>query len=164
MRNLRCWTVFAMIGIAALAGAVGCQQTNDQVPDYHIVQQIRNTPPEPENQTPLLVDDAMQLRDWDRSTAHYANGNTIAGPTGFLFEPRWNQPEWTYAALETPLFMVQTLASPLVLIVTPPWTPIMYTGVTVGPTYTAMPVLPPAQGAAASSAPLAPVAPATQPY
>jgi len=50
----------------------------------------RVQPPQPDrlNDAPLLVDEAMQIRDWDRSTAYYANGNTVAGHTRLTFEPK----------------------------------------------------------------------------
>ena len=107
------------------------------------IQKRANSAPEPVNESPLVVDGAMQLRDWDRSVAVYQNGDTIAFPTGFLYEPKWGQPEYHYYFIETPLFIGQTLGMPIVFVMTPPWTPTTYTGVTVGQTYTAMPVLPP---------------------
>ena len=106
------------------------------------LQKVENTPAERENQAPIMVDPAMQLRNWDRSTAYYGNGNVVAGPTGFRYIPRWGQPEPFYVAEEVPLFIAQTIALPVVLILTPPWTPELYTGVTVEPTYTAMPPVP----------------------
>ena len=46
----------------------------------------REQPPAPVNDTPLVVDEAMQIRDWDRSTNYYANGATVAGGTGYVWE------------------------------------------------------------------------------
>jgi hypothetical protein len=111
----------------------------------------------------------MQLRDWQRVSAEYANGDTPAGPTGFLYEPRWNQPEWTYAVIETPLFLGQTIALPVVFVMTPPWTPVTYKGATIEATYNAMPALPGSPSETMPTAAPAPVvsesgaAPATQP-
>jgi hypothetical protein len=96
-----------------------------------------------ENTTPLTVDGAMELRDWNRSTSLYSNGGTPAGPTGFLFEERWYEPNWTYSVVETPLFVAQTLALPVTLAIAPPWTTVIYHGDRIGPTYTAMPPVPP---------------------
>lgn len=107
-----------------------------------LIQPVRNSPPATLNPAPLVVDQAMQLRDWDRVTAHYSNGDTVAGPTGFPYEARWGQPEWAYSVIEPPLFVGQTVALPVSLVITPPWTPIRYTGETVETTYTAMPPLP----------------------
>jgi hypothetical protein len=107
-----------------------------------LLQPVRNSQPAAPNPTPLVVDQAMQVRDWDRVTAAYSNGDTIAGPTGFPYEARWYQPEWRYAAIEPPLFVGQSVALPVTLIFTPPWTAIRYTGETVETSYTAMPPLP----------------------
>jgi hypothetical protein len=109
---------------------------------------VRNEPPSRLNDAPLIVDGAMQLRDWSRSTAFYANGDTIAGPTDFPFEIRRNAPWWDYAFGEAPLMVVQTLMLPGMLIIDPPWEDRRYTGVTIEPTYTAMPAVPPSPAGA----------------
>src|SRR5262249_49027685 len=68
---------------------------------------------------------------------------TIAGPVGYFYHPRpYQQPEIMYAVEESPLFVAQTLALPVTLVLVPPWEPIRYTGDTVLPTYNAMPALP----------------------
>jgi hypothetical protein len=121
----------ALVGLVCVGG--GCQFT----------QRVQNSPPELTSSTPMIVDGAMQIREWDRSTALYSNGDTVAGPTGFRYEARWYQPEWRYPIIETPLFVGQTLALPVTLALTPPWSEMRYTGVTVEPTHTAMPLLPP---------------------
>jgi hypothetical protein len=128
------------------------------------VQRIRNAPPDTPGDAPLLVDQAMQIRDWDRSTALYANGDTIAGNTGFWYQPRWHQPEWVYPIIETPLFVGQTLALPVTLSIQPPWKQVNYTGVSMEPTYSAMPPLPPPATVEASPAEAQPQpSPPTQP-
>ncbi|HMB96478.1 MAG TPA: hypothetical protein VKK61_10605, partial [Tepidisphaeraceae bacterium] len=97
--------------VVAMLG--GCQMSSPLEP-------IKYEPRIGENTTPLLVDQAMQVRDWKLSTSNYANGNVPAGPTGFLFEESWNEPEWTYAVVETPLFIGQVLALPVTLALDPP--------------------------------------------
>jgi len=149
------------LGGAMIALGSGCSSMSEQIPRWPIVQRVKNSPPAPVNDAPLIIDAAMQARDWDRSTAYYASGDTIAGSTGFLYEPAWNEPGWFYAAEETPLFIVQAVASPVTVALIPPWKSIRWTGETVEPTYTAMPVLPPAHYEAAPSAP--PVNPEPQP-
>src|SRR5262245_61404853 len=140
-------TVLGMIGLSfALGGCTTCP-----------IQKNANTPPEPENETTVIVDGAMQIRDWDRSVAYYANGDTIAYPTLFNYQPHWYQPEPYYYFIETPLFICQTLCLPIAAVITPPWVPTKYTGVTVGQTYTAMPVLPPTMATAQPLAPPEPV-------
>ncbi|HVT87507.1 MAG TPA: hypothetical protein VHD56_01535 [Tepidisphaeraceae bacterium] len=124
--------------IALLSGVVlsvtGCSM---QCP----IQHVNNSVNEPQSQAPMLVDEAMQNRDWNRSEATYANGNIIAGPTGFLYQTRWDQPTWVYPLEESPLFVGQTIGLPITLTRTPPWTPILYKGGNGEPTYTAMPPL-----------------------
>src|SRR5450432_1038702 len=92
-------TIVSLGGLLAMVLLGGCSSM--QCP----IQRVQNAPPAAENTTPLVIDQAMQVRDWDRVTAHYANGDTIAGPTGTPYEVRWNQPAWEYVALETPLFV-----------------------------------------------------------
>ena len=50
-------------------------------------QRVPSPQPDRLNDAPLLVDEAMQIRTWDRSTAYYASGNTVAGHTRVTFEP-----------------------------------------------------------------------------
>jgi hypothetical protein len=123
------------------------------------LQKVENTPPEPVNPETVVMDPAMQLRTWDASTAYYGNGNVVAGPTEFPYIPRWGQPEPYYVVEETPLFLGQAALIWIPMIFTPPWTPVLYTGVTVEPTYTAMPLVPPRSEPTAEPM----VAPTTQP-
>jgi hypothetical protein len=125
------------VGGAVVMALSGCQG------DSNPFARARNTPPEPLNAEPLMVDEAMQLRDWNRVTALYASGDTAAGATGFPFTTRQDQPEWRYAALETPLFVFQAIALPVNLIIAGPTREIHYAGATIEPTHTAMPPLPP---------------------
>lgn len=146
------------IGGGALFFLTGCQSTHFTNP----YQRIGKASQDQLSTEPLTIDGAMQQRDWERSTAVYANGDTIAGPTGFWYEPRPDQPEWRYAVLETPLFVFQTVALPVTLAITPPWTNMRYTGAEVGTTYTAMPPLPPSYATAEINATPA-MMPTTQP-
>jgi hypothetical protein len=148
---LRSKWILAMCGLALVLSA-GCKHSNEtatispqEKPDksLHLLQRSRSEPPDVLNDTPLIVDGAMQLRDWGRSTAFYTNGDTVAGPTGFLYEPRWYQPEWRYAVLEAPLSLGQTIILPIVAIFEPPWEQKHYTGATIEPTSNAMPAVPP---------------------
>jgi hypothetical protein len=127
------------------------------------IQKVENSKPEPENESTVIVDGAMQIRDWSRSVAYYQNGDTMAYPTLFLYQPHWNQPEYYYYFIETPLFIGQTIAMPIAAVITPPWVATRYTGVTVGSTYTAMPVLPPSMATAQPIAPPEPVPAPEQP-
>src|SRR5215207_2253812 len=57
------------------------------------------------NNTPLVVDEAMQVRDNERTTAYYANGATVAGGTGYIWQTHEAvKPEhrrWTDAPVAT---------------------------------------------------------------
>lgn len=119
---------------AAMVTAGGCAM---QCP----FDRVQNSAAEQEDSYVPVADPAMQLRRWERATANYANGNVEAGPTGFLYQPARGQPEVAYVVEEVPLFIGQAVLSPVVLIMTPPWTAVNYTGVTVNPTYTAMPMV-----------------------
>ena len=92
---------------------------------------------------PPPPDEAMALRDWQQSSAIYANTSTVAGNTGFFWMPRWDQPEWVYPLVDTPIFLANVVALPVSFIMTPPWKPVEYRSATVPPTFTAMPPLPP---------------------
>jgi len=153
-----------------LALGVGCSSSGSNSSSWCPIRKVQNAPPDELNDSPLVVDGAMQLRDWQRAPAQYANGDTPAGPTEFPYEPKWNQPGWVYPVVETPLFVGQGIFMPITMIFTPPWTLVMWKGATIDTTYTAMPALPPApevpdtavpMETAPSSAPV--VAPATQP-
>jgi hypothetical protein len=118
-----------IMGAAAMVGGFGCQMHQNALPDPVIA------PPPP--------DEAMALRDWQQSSAVYANTSTVAGNTGFMFMPKWDQPEWVYPLLDAPIFLLNVVTLPYSLIVTPPWKPVEYRSATIEPTYTAMPPLPP---------------------
>jgi hypothetical protein len=107
------------------------------------VQSIKNTPPESLTAPEIDVDVAMQARDWDQVTAGYASGATVAGPIGFLYEPRRDRPLWQQQATEIPTFMINTALLPYAFCKTPPWKPVEWKAATVAPTYTGVPPLPP---------------------
>ncbi len=91
---------------------------------------------------PLVVDEAMQRRQWPRTVAHFANGESPAGPTGFVLEHNPNAPKWVPAITDGPLFGVNIAAIPIGYLFTPPWTSTIYPSGVVEPTYNAMPPLP----------------------
>ena len=96
----------------------------------------------PQNTT-LLVDPAMEVRDWQPVMAYYANGDTVAGPTGFSYRTDPNLPRWAGPLVDAPIFAAQAVALPVNLAVQDPCSRRVYTGATLEPTYTAMPPLPP---------------------
>ncbi len=89
------------------------------------------------NQTPLVVDEAMQKRDWDRSVARYANGDTLAGPDLIVFDNTTPDP---YMRLTDPVIStINDSLVPVTTILFPPWKDVIYQGVQTPPTYTAQP-------------------------
>lgn len=121
----------SLVVAVALGGVVGCQRTAD-------IQE------EPALSTaPLVLDRAIQHRDWEPSVVEYPNGAVVAGPTLFPYETTRTDPNWQQALLAPWLFVGQTIISPFQAIVTPPWSEVTYRGVDVDPSYTAVPPLPP---------------------
>src|SRR3954453_22163507 len=116
--------------VIACAGIVGCT--------------YRHNSPPMETVAPVAPDEAMVRRDWAQSTAAYPNGAVAAGPTQFNYEPKRNQPEWTYTFADSGTFFVNMALLPYNLIKHPQSGEQIYPGETIGPTYTAQPTLPPA--------------------
>jgi hypothetical protein len=90
-------------------------------------------------------DEAMALRDWNRSTAHYASGDVIAGPTNAnMYYPIGEPGDDGYVRrqrlgiLLEPLVAVGNIvAMPVSLALDPPTEQRRYEGTVVDPTYTA---------------------------
>ena len=122
------WTMIAALGIAGLASP-GCQRYV-----YAPRGEVKNEP--------VPIDEAMQIRDWEPSSARYTNPRFIAGPVGYWFQPAYGMPAPVYAVQETPMFVLQTLALPVTVWFPPLWTPIEYAGETLEPTWHAMPLQP----------------------
>ncbi len=99
--------------------------------------------PAPVSHAPLVIDDAMQRRQWPVVVAHYQNGETPAWPTGFVLDHNPDAPKWTAVATDGPLFLANIFAMPVGYAFTPGWTRVIYPTGVVEPTYTAMPPLPP---------------------
>ena len=100
-------------------------------------------PPEEVSNAPLVVDDAMQHRQWPVSPVRYANGQTVAWPTATLLVHRYDEPVWQASLTDTPMFVGNVLAVPVVYLFTPPWQPVAYPRGEVPASYNAMPPLPP---------------------
>jgi hypothetical protein len=102
----------------------------------------REQPPAPVNDTPLVVDEAMQIRDWDRSTNYYANGATVAGGTGYV----WEVADWANPGhrrfIDAPVAVLNIVSMPVGIFVNSPFGEQVYRGETVPPTYTGQPPLP----------------------
>src|SRR5688500_14059093 len=99
-------------------------------------------PPAPVNDAPLVVDEAMQIRDWDRSTNYYANGGTVAGGTGYLSQTHEAVNPGHRRFVEAPVAALNIATMPVGLFVNSPWEAQVYRGEAVTPTYTGQPPLP----------------------
>jgi len=99
-------------------------------------------PPAPVNDTPLVVDEAMQVRDWDRTTNYYANGATVAGGTGYV----WEVADWVDSGhrrfVDAPVALLNMLSMPVGIFLNSPFGEQVARGETVPPTYTGQPPLP----------------------
>ena len=117
-----------LLAAAALLAASGC--ATKQPP-----------PPEPVSHAPLIVDDAMRARQWPISVAHYANGQTPAWPTGSLLKHPDTEPYWQATVTDTPMFVANSLAQPIVFLFTPPWQRVVYHEYEIEASYNGMPPL-----------------------
>lgn len=100
-------------------------------------QRVQPNRPVALNDATLVVDEAMQIRDWDRETAYYASGAVVAGATRTTFEPKYDN-RYNYAA--DPLIGVANIVViPFTYFRTPPRTTVVHRGAIVPPTHTAMP-------------------------
>src|SRR5687768_10625841 len=128
MCSIRSGCVVALV-LAALAVA-GCQGI---VP-----------PPtrSPVNDSPLVVDEAMQLRDWERSTNYYANGATVAGGTGYVWQTHEAVNPGHRRFVEAPVAVLNIASMPVGVFINSPWERQVIRGETVPPTYTGQPPLP----------------------
>ena len=92
---------------------------------------------------PIAQDEAMQNRQWTQVTAVYPNGAVAAGPTDFTREPKRNMvPEWRYWYADSFTFFGNMVLLPYNLFKHPPTEVVIAPGETVGPSYTAQPVMP----------------------
>src|SRR4051812_40742273 len=124
----RAWMMMLSVAAAAVLG--GCQT----IPPPHN---------EKLNDQPVANDPATQYREWDHTTSWYANGATVAGPTGYWYQVSEDLPEG-YQRVVEPLVATMNMATlPVTTVVEPPWKVKVYHGAIVPPTYNAMPPLAP---------------------
>src|SRR4051812_7553051 len=108
----RAAAVLGLIGFAL----VGCQRT---VP-----------PPltSPVNSSPLVVDEAMQHRQFERSTSYYASGATVAGGTGYLWQTHETIPPRYQRLTDAPVAVANIVSMPVGIFVESPWQKQVYRG------------------------------------
>lgn len=121
----------SLILLVAAGGLIGCQRTAD----------IQEAPAF--SAEPLIIDQAIQYRDWEPSVVEYPNGAVVAGPTLFPYETQRTAPGWQQSLFAPVLFLGQTIALPFHAVQTPPWSEVAHEGVDFEPSYTAVPPLPP---------------------
>jgi len=130
MCSIRNACVLTLMLVALAMSAAGCQPVS------------KHYPPAPVNNTPLVVDEAMQIRDWDRSTSHYANGATVAGGTAYC----WETADWVKPGhrrfVDGPVATLNIVSTPVGLFVNSPFEKQVIHGEIVPPTYTGQPPLP----------------------
>ncbi len=98
----------------------------------------KNDPPRMNlHQSPLIVDEAMQRRDWDRATVQYANGDTVAGPNLVVIEPAG--PAFVQRLSDPAVSTANNVITPITTIISPPWNNVIYQGMIIPPTYSAQP-------------------------
>src|SRR4051812_47934150 len=98
-----------LAGLSTLAGlGSGCAK-----------QKVLTPSAGPVDTTPLPIDEAMQARDWPRSTVEFRSGGTNAGATRWPYSPATTGegaskaiygPEFSNAFIDTGLFVFQTAA------------------------------------------------------
>src|SRR5262245_40506701 len=100
--------------------------------------------PEPVSGTPIVVDEAMQRRDWPQSTAQWANADVVAGATRFPYEPQTEGidahrgilgDEWSNSLLDTGFFVAQSVALPFTYFWDKPFVKKVHQGVIYEPTH-----------------------------
>jgi hypothetical protein len=120
----------ALLGLLMLAG--GCQKKFQ--PDIAKL-----------NDRPILIDNAMKQRRWNQTHVDYADGGTPAWSTGFKYESRPGHDWWMDQIFSPAVFIGQVIAMPVVLVSDYPNQIRTYRGVTVPPTWHAIPPLEPVQ-------------------
>jgi len=93
------------------------------------------------NDDPLVVDQAMQLRDWDKSYANYENGSTKSWSTGFAYASRGDLPYGLNYVADTGSFFGNVLTLPITAY--QQRNGVVSSGVNIPETYTAVPPVPP---------------------
>lgn len=127
--------------VLGVAGIAGCQKDSPR------------SNQSPLNDTPLIIDDAMQSReDWGRSSAFYPSGATVAGGTGYVWESGDRVPGEYRRLTEVPVAVLNFLSLPVGLITNSPLKSQVARGEVVPPTFHGNPPIPgnPRGGSAAA--------------
>jgi len=106
--------------------------------------------PEPLNNAPVNVDPAMEARQWDPSTAEYANDTVRANPDYTPLRASESNPYLAPFA-EIGVFCANTIYLPVGIFIESPGSLVDYKSLSTPPTSTAQPPLPPVDSTAAIS-------------
>ncbi|MEO6436886.1 MAG: hypothetical protein ABIP55_14155 [Tepidisphaeraceae bacterium] len=122
----------AVVGAAVVGGGAlaGCQA------------KVPGPARSPVIDTPVVIDDAMQQREWDRSTAYYAHGAAITGGTGYVWQTHETVPGDYRRLSDAPVAVLNFVLLPVGLFTNSPFGKEIERGETVPPTYYANPPLP----------------------
>ena len=123
------WCVLSATALAVVAGCAGPYGVDNPPPPSHTAH----------------FDEAMALRQWQRSTALYGNGEVAAGPTNSYYtwpvgdpaDSGYMERQRLGLVAEPLVALGQFLALPVTMIIDPPIEKRFYDGVEIGPTYTA---------------------------
>ena len=91
----------------------------------------------PVNDSQMVVDEAMQVRDFTASTSYYANGDTMAGGTGYLWQTHETVSPRFRRFVEAPVATANIVALPVGVFVNNPWKSQVHTGDQIPPSHTA---------------------------
>jgi hypothetical protein len=94
---------------------------------------------------PLIVDEAMQQRQWHSTVVRFQNGETPAGPTEFALAHPDGTPALIPILTDGPMFLLNVGFSPLDALANPPWTRVIYPSGVIEPSHIGVPPLPPKQ-------------------
>ena len=130
IRDLRGGVMGMVLACAALVSVFGGCQENVPEPAARL------------DNSPLIVDDAMQRREWDRSTSYYANGDSVAGGTGYMFETHETVGETWRRAMDPVIATMNIGLLPVGLFANTPFKGQVYQGVMIPPSHHGMPALP----------------------
>lgn len=108
----------------------------------------RVAPPEPLQPPIKSADAAMRARQWDPTVAVYSTGGVYAWPIYTFFHPDPLESNLN-AVGETDFFLINTVCSIYWAYFSDPfWKKVLYQQLTMDPSYTANPPLPPSQSSA----------------
>ncbi len=91
---------------------------------------------------PLIIDSAMQQREWSQSEAYYQNGGVKSTPLRTVFTTGPHQSRILTTGLETGAFVGNAVNMPFTLLNHPFDSKVVYHGEVLEPTFNAMPPLP----------------------